>query len=183
MYMVYMVQMQREKDSRSTLMGGYESLEAQQLLLIADDFPWRQQTDNPSDYIKCSTPITPEFIFHHVRGKNNRLWMRASWKLADDEFVPMSFLLDTGAPKHFYLSERAMRTLEDAGLAIEDTDTDIQFVYAFGRKCPVELTPSAHAPANILGLKMLKRLGLQLFDEEPHFSFNKQFHFFDKSEM
>ncbi len=154
-------------------------------MLMADDFPWRRQDDNPCDYIKSSTPMTPEFIFHHVRGKNNRLWMRASWKLAPGEFVPMSFLLDTGAPKQLYLSERAMSILEEAGLTVEDNDTDIQFVYVFGRKCLVELTPSVTptAPANIFGLKMLKRLGLQLFEKEPHFSFSKKFTFFEKDDV
>ncbi len=158
---------------------GYESLEAKQLM--AEDFPWRRQDDNPSDYIKSSTPITPEFIFHHVRGKHNRLWMRASWKLASGEFVPISFLLDTGAPKHLYLSERAMSILEEAGLIVEEYDTDVQFVHVFGRKCSVE--PSVHAPANALGLKMLKRLGLQLFEEEPHFSFSRKFTFFEKEDV
>ncbi len=35
-----------------------------------------------------------------------------------------------------------------------------------------------HQPANIIGLKMLKRLGLHLFEDEPHFAFSATFKYF-----
>ena len=85
----------------------------------------------------------------------------------------MSFLLDTGAPKHLYLCDEAMNALEAAGLTAEDEDTDIRYTKLFGRNCVIELTPAIHQPADIIGLKVLKRLGL-----EPHFSFSNPFPYF-----
>jgi hypothetical protein len=53
--------------------------------------------DNAS--IQSAEPMVPELIFHHVRGRHNRLWLRISWQLGPQKFMPMSFLLDTGAPQ------------------------------------------------------------------------------------
>ncbi|KAG2442083.1 hypothetical protein HYH02_009873 [Chlamydomonas schloesseri] len=79
----------------------------------------------------------------------------------------MSFLLHTGAPRHMYLSAEALKALEKAGLMVEDTDLDLDDTTLFGRKCPVEPTPAEHQPANIIGLKLLVRFGLQLHSEHP----------------
>lgn len=143
------------------------------IALCAEDYP----TDfvcgrHPADYIVSNAPISPAHIYHHARGRHNRLWFRVSWfRPQDQNYVAMSFLLDTGAPKHMNLSHEAMCTLEDSGLVCVDDDMDIQYVKLAGRKCPVELTPAMHAPANLIGLKLLKRLGLRLWEDHPHFSF------------
>jgi U3 small nucleolar RNA-associated protein 25 len=104
---------------------------------------------------------------------HNRLWFRVSWAIGDKKFVAMSFLLDTGAPKHMYLSNRAMAALEENGLVCVDDDMDIQYVNLAGRKCPIEMTPTMHAPANLIGLKLLKQLGLRLWEGSPHVTFEE----------
>lgn len=157
----------------SILMSG---MSVEEVALCSDDFPWRSMSSHTDDYQETATPMEPELIFHHVRGKNNRLWLRISWELGPNKFVPMSFLLDTGAPRHFYMSEEAISTLEAADLTGIDDDTDVEWTTVFGRKALIELTP--HQPANIIGLKMLKRLGLQLFEDEPHFAFSAKFKYF-----
>ncbi|KAG2482518.1 hypothetical protein HYH03_018563 [Edaphochlamys debaryana] len=151
----------------------------QVVALCAEDYPRHFVSgQHPKDCVVTKVLDTkPEFIFHHVRGKNNRLWFRAAWKLPSDEFTTMSFLLDTGAPKHLYLSEKCLQVLEKAGVVQVNEDFNIMFVVIFGRKCPVERTPSPHSQANIMGLKLLMLLGLQLSEEEPYFSFTKKFDF------
>jgi hypothetical protein len=141
-------------------------------VLCSHDFPLDyKEGQHPDDYVEADQPIVPQCIFHHIRGVHNRLWWRVSLKLSNGKFIPISFLLDTGAPKHLYLSEKAMAVLEDDKQLKEDADLDLQYVKIFGRKCSVDVTPNAHQPANIIGLKLLKRLGLELYEDEPHFSF------------
>lgn len=74
----------------------------------------------------------------------------------------MTFVLDTGAPKQLYLCQAALNKLEDLGMIRmmnTDEDMDAQWVQLFGRKCGVERTPPGHDPANIIGLRMLTRMG------------------------
>jgi hypothetical protein len=117
------------------------------------------------------TPIAPERIYHHARGRHNRLWFRVSWAINFAEvakYVAMSLLLDTGTPKHMYLSKpgdvrtgkqqtRARRRRH--GHSVRDTR---------GSEVPGRADPAMHAPANLIGLK---RLGLRLQEDHPHFSF------------
>lgn len=161
-------------------MSAYERKEA---VLASDDFPWRRKADCEGDYLVASAPMHPESIIHSVRDRPDRLWLRVSWKLSEGKFVPMSFLLDMGYlgyPKHLYLSQRAIDMLEHARLIGVDADTDVEYTTLFGRKCCVELTPSVNQPANIIGLKMLHRLGLQLSEVSgyPHFTFATPFQYF-----
>ncbi|KAG2423843.1 hypothetical protein HXX76_015003 [Chlamydomonas incerta] len=146
--------------------------EREQVALCAEDYPLDFiNGQHPGDYVETGAPIEPKCIYHHVYGKFNRLWYRVSWKLSDGKYTTMSFLLDTGAPKHLYLSSESRKILVEAGLLNEDSDMDLVYVKLFGRDCPVEPTPGVHAPANIIGLKLLKRFGLELFEGEPHFGF------------
>ncbi|PNH02249.1 hypothetical protein TSOC_011774 [Tetrabaena socialis] len=158
--------------------------EGEQVVLCARDFPLDfSNGHHPNDYTETDTPIAPECIFHHIRGKFNRLWWRASWKLCDGKFTTMSFLLDTGAPKHLYLCSQALNILEEAGQMVEDGDMDLLYTRLFGRKCPVEPTPCAHQPANIIGMKLLKRFGLTLYEQPPHFSFNMDIPYLDSAAL
>lgn len=144
------------------------------IALCAEDYPTNFICGcHPGDYVVADAPIVAEHVYHHARGRHNRLWFRVSWSVGGDNFLPMSFLLDTGEPKHMYLSHQAMCALEKHRLICIDDDMDIQYVKLAGRKCPVELTPSMHAPANLIGLKLLKRLGLRLWDDHPHFTFEE----------
>ena len=153
------------------MMEAYDS--DQQLTWLPEDFPGRKQEPHPGDYIVTASPIDPCFIYHQYPGRQNRLSLRVSWCLGPERFVAMTFILDTGAPNHFYLSNKALQVLEDAEITCVSEDLDIEYVYVFGRKALVETTPNACQPANIIGLKMLKRLGMQLHDGEPHVTFSK----------
>ena len=160
----------------SILMSG---LVEEQVVLCPQDFPLDYVNgQHPEDYLITDAPITPQYIYHHIRGRHNRLWLRVSWQLRSGKFTTMSFLLDTGAPKHLYLCDDALKAVEEDGQVVEDGDMDLQYVKLFGRNCPVESTPKAHTPANIIGLKLLKRLGLELFDDEPHFHFKQNVPYF-----
>lgn len=148
--------------------------ELEEAALCDEDYP----TDfvshrHPDDYKTTSAPIDPQFIFHHIHGRHNRLWLRISWQLGPSKFMPMSFLIDTGAPKHFYLSPDAIIALDSYKVLHVDDDMDVQYVKLQKRNCPIEGTPAAHKPANIMGLKLLKRLGLKLFESSPHFAFSQ----------
>jgi hypothetical protein len=154
------------------------------VLLYPSDFPLNFQDGvHPGDYMESDAPIEPECIYHHVRGKHKRLWFRVSWRLKSGKFVPISFLLDTGAPKHLYLTQQVLKILEDDGTATVNEDMCAQCVKLYGRNCIVEESPTQHQ-ANVMGLNLLKRFKLQLFDEEPHFSLNLPAPFFmsDKPE-
>ena len=137
--------------------------------LVAEDFPQDFKNGcHPDDYTTTIAPMSREHIYHH-----NRLWTRMSWQLPScKKFMPMSFLVDTGAPKHMYLSHAALEALEKHGMVYVDEDMDLQYVKLFGRNIPVDPTPeSSQRPANIIGLKLLKRFGLRLYEDCPHFKF------------
>lgn len=145
-------------------------LEEEQVILCPEDFPLDYVNgEHPEDYQITDQPITSQYIYHHIYGRHNRLWLRKSWKLSNGKFTTLSFLLDTGAPKHLYLCKKAIRLLVENGVVAEDSDMNLMYVTLHGRKCPVDPTPDAHKPANLIGLKLLKRLGLELYEEEPHF--------------
>lgn len=136
------------------------------LLLTDADFPSTfKDFAHPDDYQLHSDPIEPQCIFHQYPGGHNRLIYRTSIYIGPGRYTTLSFVCDTGAPKHLYLSPRAVDTLQRYKLLRIDSETDISWVYVKNKKVPVDVTPPKHSPANIIGLKLLCKLGLQL-DEE-----------------
>lgn len=133
------------------------------LLLQEHDFPANYvNMAHPDDGTVSSTPITPEFIRHSRRG-HFRMLVRISLRLGDDRFVPYTFVCDTGAPIHMYLSEPAMSVLQAAG-RIETDELGSLFIIIGGRKSAIRITPHTHQPGNILGMLMLERFGLQMHE-------------------
>jgi len=131
---------------------------------------------HPDDYKEIDT-FEPQFIYHLHVGKHNRLIARIAWKLPGGKVVPMSFVCDTGAPSHFYLSKKALDVLQKHRL-IKEYDRETQYVKVQANKhnifnANIEETPYIHRSANIIGLKVLKKLHLNLADNT--FSFNKDF--------
>jgi hypothetical protein len=150
------------------------------ILLHDEDFPscYRDMA-HPNDY-KVTTDVVREFIYHHKRNRHDRLIVRACWKVGDKKYVPMSFVCDTGAPSHLYLSPTAIEILENHRL-IRQGELEIPYIELMIRpgqsfKAAFEETPSIHKNANIIGLKALKRLELHLSNES--FFFNKSFEHF-----
>ena len=147
--------------------------EAEDFLLTNADFPSNfVDFAHPQDYIASSEPVN-ERIYHSTFGHHHRLLWRVSWKLGG-AFYPFTFVLDTGSPKFLYLGKPGMDLLHSLGAAWEDQDTGIFITKIAGRPCPLEPTPKPHAPANIIGLQLLKRWKLALLDSPPHFSFSPE---------
>jgi hypothetical protein len=139
------------------------------LFLQEYDFPENfLNMAHPEDGIIKANPITPEFIRHSRRG-HFRMLVRISLRLGDNRFVPFTFMCDTGAPIHIYLSEPALVVLEKAG-RIGTDELGSLFVTIDGRKAAIRVTPHTHQPGNILGMLMLERLGLQMTDGSFSFS-------------
>jgi hypothetical protein len=122
---------------------------------------------HPEDGIVKANPITPEFIRHSRRG-HFRMLVRISLRLGDNQFAACTFMCDTGAPIHIYLSEPALQVLEGAG-RIGTDELGSLFVIIAGKKAAIRVTPHTHQPGNILGMLMLERFGLQM--AEGSFSF------------
>jgi hypothetical protein len=146
-------------------------------LLSNEDFPADYvHHQHPEDFKPLSSPL-PVNAFYHEDGKNRKLHMRVSFKVSDTLFIPMSFVLDTGAPMYFYLSCKARELLKAYGLVFKD-ETDVERLNIhyklkdgterrFG--APIEVTSDSKDPANIMGLSTLMRLGLQINQDEVKF--------------
>jgi len=145
----------------------------EELLLCDEDFPENYVNfAHPQDYKVQNEPIQPEHIYNHRHGRHNRLILRIAWQVASDKYLPMSFVLDTGAPKQLYLCEAATKLLEEFGVIKWNTDLEVSYVELFGRKVTVERTPQCHDPANLIGLRLLMKLCMSVQDAEPFFTFS-----------
>lgn len=143
------------------MINSTETSEAE-LLLCNSDFPENYiNMQHPDDYKTIFKPFV-EYI-PHFQGHHNRLIARICWKvLSANEYIPMSFVCDTGAPMGFYLSEKALLLLKKIGIIQED-ETGIEYVNLKNiGKIAVTQTPPGHAPANIIGLRLLTKLELGL---------------------
>ena len=152
----------------------------EELLLHDEDFPKNYvNMRHPEDYI-IFAEFKPQFICHSYFGRHNRLIARVAWKVSDNVMIPMSFVCDTGAPSHLYLSTEAMEVLNNAKLLLtDDKGTPYMKMHKNASEtfpATVEETPYVHKHANILGLKALKQLSLHLSGEA--FNFNSEFAYF-----
>jgi U3 small nucleolar RNA-associated protein 25 len=154
----------------------------QELILTNKDFPSNYVNfAHPEDYLLTSSPIPVEYLFHEHYGRHSRLILRCSLQLSSSTFISLSFVLDTGAPK-FYASEHLSDILFSKQIATSDLDLGMNYITLFGRKFPLEQTPTGHHPANIIGLKMLCRWGLILTEEPFGFHFTKNFPYLKREE-
>lgn len=118
-------------------------------------------------------------MYHHREGRHARLLLRVSLQLDRNRFMSMTFVCDTGATKHILLGSKALQVLRDEPILKHDSDLDQKYMVIFGRKAPVDPTPEKHDPANIIGLRMLLRLGLVLYNSPAEgFTFNVSFPYF-----
>ena len=141
---------------------------AADMLLQDADFPKNYvNMQHPEDYEVVSKPFV-EYI-PHFSGHNNRLIVRVCWKKsntpsaglgAQAEFIPMSFVCDTGAPMGLYLSTKATDLLRNIRRIVEDeTGNEYVEVSEIG-KASIEPTSPGHAPADIIGLRVIMKLEL-----------------------
>ena len=130
--------------------------------LCEEDFPSSfKNMAHEDDYKIIDTYFKPEFIYHK-NGKHRRLILRICWKIKNTEqYIPISFVCDTGAPYYLYLSSPAKKILSANNL-IEKDDKEDEYIYMSHFKAGIEGTPKSHQPANIIGLSSLLNLNLCL---------------------
>lgn len=135
-----------------------ETLVRDELLLTSADYPSNYvDLAHPEDYKLTLNPVY-ELTFH-IKSHHNRLLLRASWKV-NEGFVPMTFVIDTGAPMYFYLSKRAQQAIASR---IQVDELQSRFVEIDGKKALIQDAPQNHDNSNIIGLLMICRLQLQIF--------------------
>lgn len=157
----------RAFDTASVLMMDVGKRQSEtELLLQEADFPdYFINMAHPDDLKPLDTPLEPEFIEHDGIFGHHRLLFRVSFKMNDGTFVPFTFVIDTGAPFHFYLEESTSKTLHRGGRILSADVSD--YMDVVGTKAAVHETPSTYPPANIIGLKMLRILGFT-YDKDGH---------------
>ncbi|KAJ7461468.1 hypothetical protein FB451DRAFT_483905 [Mycena latifolia] len=76
--------------------------------LTSNDFPegW-EAGQHPDDYKTVSALLKPKLFIKD----DGRMWYRISIKITDAQYIPMSFLVTSGAPGALYLSSQAMEIL------------------------------------------------------------------------
>ena len=152
------------------MIGGDEE---DSIMLCNADFPNEYvNMQHPDDYVIQDTPITPSFVVNQRQG-HARLIFRISWKTGS-KFMPMSFIVDTGAVQPIYFGSVGMRMMEAHRLLLLD-ELGNDVVRLSGGECNVHYTatPRDYNPANIIGLRFLLRFGLIV--EGLTFRFNEQF--------
>lgn len=141
------------------------------LLLHDADFPENySEMQHPEDYKVVQEPFVE--CIPHFSSRHNRLIARVCWEVQGNEYLPMSFVCDTGAPMGLYLSEKALSKLKACGRVMEDeTGTKYAAIRGVG-KVAIDYTPPVskanrdfvpgHTPANIMGLRVLVKLEIRL---------------------
>ena len=136
------------------------------LLMLCDgDFPPHYRHGrHPEDLVPCDRPIAAEHRQHEGGFGHLRLLWRVAWRLpGGQQYLSVTFVVDTGAPLPFYLSAETRRVFHAHGLLHTD-DMENDFVVAFGRRYRVVDTPLGHEPGNILGLRVILDLGLRIVE-------------------
>ena len=96
-------------------------------LLIPEDYPKifrnpQKLYAHPEDYLKDKDPITPQ-LFLYKCGTRSRLFLRISLKV-NDGLTSASFLLDTGACPHMYISPQ-LKGLIQQRIIMDDAGSDV----------------------------------------------------------
>jgi|SRR5215217_1011869 len=154
------------------------------LLLIPEDYPkiFRDPAKlyaHPDDYDIDHVPIQPDF-FMYKAGTRSRLFLRISIAIDTNSkpcYTSATFLLDTGACPHFYISDRLASIIERR-IKKQDAGEDYIKVDVGSEECRCVVKtdlPSVHQPANVMGLPMLFLMGLQLNQQRVStFVFDKE---------
>ena len=143
------------------------------------DFP-REYVNmkHPEDYQIQANAINPTFVVVQRQG-HARLIFRISWKTGS-KFMPMTFIVDTGAVQPVYFSKVAMALMEAHGLlVVDDVDNDVVELHkpdGTVKKVHYKATPSHYEPANLIGLRFIMKFGLVV--DGDSFRFNQPFDYF-----
>lgn len=131
-----------------------------ELLLSQADFPsgWVDMA-HPDDYTVLKAPLEPH-VFTHDKPHHNRILFRISFKVGEGAYLPVSFVVNTGAPSSLYIGRKLRAHLGQHGRLLSDeTDAEVLELHGIGKQA-VRGTSSIHQPANVVGLPLIKKLSL-----------------------
>ena len=129
------------------------------LLLHDLDFPEDYvNKQHKNDYKIYDNPIK-EYLYVK-KSHHNRLLLRISYKIENNNYVPISFICDTGAPSGIYLSKYAKNIIKSR--IHEDELQNEYIILNDNKKINVSDTPLQHGDINIFGIQILDYLCLKL---------------------
>ena len=148
------------------------------MLICAADFPSEYvNMQHPDDYTLQDAPIQPSFTVNQRQGRA-RLIFRISWKTGN-KYLPMSFIVNTGAVQPIYFGTVAMSQMEAHRLLfLDNAGSDIVKLHRPACECSIHYreTPKVYDPINIIGLRFLLRFGIVM--DGSTFRFNEHFLYF-----
>lgn len=156
-------------DSKNTLVIDYGQ---GSILLDHRDFP-DDYTDmcHPDDYIISSKWIQCNFIYNHGILKNERLIVRTYFSVLNKEYMPISFIIDTGCPHAIYLSSPAATILRSNDRLLED-EAGTRYILIDGKKIIFGIN-TTHGDANLIGLPFLSKFGASInINQDKTYSIN-----------
>jgi len=108
-------------------------------------------------------------IIEHSLSGHHRTFIRLWLRLPNGNFLPVSFLCDSGAPGPLYLGKPTIDALKAKGLLVDGGNgyDIIRLSFANGptdHAIPIQPTPPNHAPANIIGLPLIKKMRVHFDD-------------------
>jgi hypothetical protein len=162
---------------RSSLLLLDDDVELEDVCLGDADFPPGFMEGAHKDDYKPGIRVDERTYHRDIAGHHHRALWRISWKIGDS-FYPMTFILDTGAPKFVYLNKQAMNFLQEMGMVHKLPDVGLICINIRGKACLVQETPQHKLPANLIGLPLLRRWQFALrSDEGKPFTFDPEFEF------
>lgn len=133
------------------------------LMLKQSDFPPNYVNFmHPSDYNIFQTPFTE--LFFHRKKYHNRIFLRICFKLDNEIYIPLTFIIDTGCPMYLYLCPKAKEFLSTV---IKKDEFDIEYiVLPNSKKFLVDETPHIHHNVNIIGLMAINYFGFYISNDQ-----------------
>ncbi|KAJ7472236.1 hypothetical protein B0H11DRAFT_1347089 [Mycena galericulata] len=123
-------------------------------LTISPPVGW-ENGQHPDDYKILPTPLQPQYIINpHLQ--LTRMWYRISFKIADGQYMPMSFLVDTNISRWLYLSDKASNALTEHGRIFDRYKTRLENGLCF------EVQDSPYEPVNVIGLALIQKFELSV---------------------
>lgn len=138
------------------------------------------------DYKVRDKPVSPEFW--KVRdGSMFRYMFRMSWKVGESQYIPMTFVVDSGLVESLYLCEQAGQALDAVGKISKskgwkEDEEVFEVELREGYVVPCLPSPLECEPANFVGIKFISKFGFLSKDDKDEggrsFSFLSEIEYF-----
>ena len=178
------------------------SVEDHGTVLLGDaDFPQNfKNMAHEDDYKLLEAPLDPQFIYHQRTG-HSRLILRISFFVGHEKYLPMSFIIDTGNPIGFVFSATAhkllgtynrlkvdeaysphvnvleglnSRHMVDANRIRLRTPGSADACKQFKAGYSMGTSDNRTNDANLIGIPVICKLGLNIKADHQGFNFTKQ---------